>query len=287
MDNEDVKERNPRKYWKIAAWIPVIMLIVAATIVINNISTTGSILEKDVELAGGRMITLELKDGANLAQIQNEFPDASVQMTTGLTKTLIVEISFETDENEVIQKLEELVDFEGEPNVKIVGPALGDIFFRQAQFAIIGAFVLMGILVFILFRTVVPSTLVIFAAVTDIVVTISVMDVLGIKLSLAVLVALLTLIGYSVDTDILLTSELLKRKYDADIKDKIKKVMKTGLTLTITTLVALFAIYFVSSSLVLEQIALVLIIGLIVDVIVTWAGNAGFLRIWLERKGRI
>jgi len=62
--------------------------------------------------------------------------------------------------------------------------------------------------------------------------------------------------------------------------------MKTGLTFTTTTLVALFAMYFVSGSIIIEEIALVLIIGLIIDLPATWMANVGILRAWLERRNR-
>jgi preprotein translocase subunit SecF len=131
----------------------------------------------------------------------------------------------------------------------------------------------------------VPSSLVILAAITDIVSAIAITSVMGIQLSLPVLVALLTLIGYSVDTDILLTSELLKT-HEGDVSKKIKHAMKTGLTLTTTILVALFAMLFVSGSFVLEQISTVLIVGLIIDMPSTWLTNSGLLRFWLERKAK-
>ena len=47
---------------------------------------------------------------------------------------------------------------------------------------------------------------------------------------------------------------------------------------------ALLAIFFVSGAFVLEQIALVLIIGTLMDIPTTWLGNAGWLRLWLMRK---
>jgi preprotein translocase subunit SecF len=103
-------------------------------------------------------------------------------------------------------------------------------------------------------------------------------------LSLAVLAAILTIIGYSVDTDILLTSEILKSGGRKNIKENIDRAMKTGLTLTATTLVALLSIYLFSGSVVLQQIAFVLMIGLLVDLPATWWTNAGLLRWWLERE---
>ena len=63
-----------------------------------------------------------------------------------------------------------------------------------------------------MFRTFIPSIAVIFAAFADIVMSLALVDYLGIKISAAGIAAFLMLVGYSVDTDILLTSRALKRK---------------------------------------------------------------------------
>ena len=91
-------------------------------------------------------------------------------------------------------------------------------------------------------------------------------------------------IGYSVDTNMVLTSELLKGR--GSVSAGIKRAMKTGLTMTSTIFVALVAMYFLSGSLIIEQIALVLIIATLLDVPTTWMTNAGVLRYWLKKRGR-
>lgn len=263
----------------------IIALIVSSGVIVYNIYTTGSFMERSTELKGGKSIVVTVGD-VNVKNIEDEFPFASVQLVTGATKTLVVEIPFEKNETEVIAKLHTLVKIDGEPSVSTVGPVLGEMFFQQAQLALVTAFIFMAIVVFILFRSFVPSTAVVLSAATDIVTTIAISSILGIRLSLPVLAALLTLIGYSVDTDILLTSELLKSG-DSDRKRCIRRAMKTGISLVSTTLAALFAIYFISGAFVLQQIALVLIIGLIIDIFATWFTNAGILRWWLDRKNKV
>ena len=57
-----------------------------------------------------------------------------------------------------------------------------------------------------------PSGAVVLSAFADIVMTAAVMTVIGIELTLPTTAALLMLIGYSVDSDILLTMRVLKRQ---------------------------------------------------------------------------
>lgn len=270
------------KSWKILMWITIAFLVISIALLANNIVTKGSFLQRDVDLSGGKVITVQVQD-ADTAKIKSAIPDAIVSVTSGITKNLRVEIPFESNETDVIAQLKTLASFSGEPSVQVVGPTLGEIFFQQAQTALIIAFILMAITVFIVFRTVVPSSIVVLCALTDTIGTIAVLSIINVELSLPVIAALLTLIGYSVDTDILLTSELLKTG-STDYKAGIKKAAKTGITMTLTALVALLAMYFISGSAVIEQIALVLVIGLVIDIPATWLTNAGVLRMWLERR---
>lgn len=270
------------KNWRIWLWIPIILLILSIGIIANNIMTTGSFMKRDTEFGGGKSITFEVTS-SDINAIKAELPDATVKQTSGVIKNVIVDIPYDGNETKVIDAVNRHAQVEGKPSVISVGPAIGEIFFQQAQLAMILAFIFMGIVVFILFRSPVPSLIVLLSAATDILVTIGALDLLGVALSLPVMAALLTLIGYSVDTDLLLTSELLKGKHD-EISHGIKRAMKTGLTFTATTLTALLAMYFVSGSVVIEQIAFVLLIGLLIDVPSTWLTNAGVLRFWLERK---
>ena len=271
------------KYLKFLMWLPIDFLIIAVGILAHNYFSTGYFVERGVELAGGKIITVPVKE-ADLNTIRSAIPYASVRLSPGAQKTLTIEMQTDKNETEVLDNLRSLAVFDGEPSVKFVGPTVAEIFFQQAQIAIIMAFVLMSIVVFLLFRSFVPSAAVILAAVTDIMITLALINVIGIKFSLPVLGAILAIIGYSVDTDILLTTELVKGDRQKNSIEGIKRAVKTGLTLTFTAIAALLSLYFFSGSIVLQEIASVLIIGLVVDMPVTWFTNAGFLKLWMERK---
>ena len=270
------------RHHKKIMWLPLIAFALSLAILANTAAQTGFILERDVELTGGKQIIVAVKS-ADTTAVEAAIPGSRALLTSGVAKTLQVSVPFSADEAEVIRELEGLVSFDGEPSVRIIGPVLGALFFQQALVAFAAAFLLMAIVVFALFRSPAPSGIVILSVVVDVGVTLGVMNLLGIELSLPVLAALLTLIGYSVDTDILLTTNMLRNR-DAPVLERITNGMKTGLVMTATALAALAALYFITGSIVLERIALVLIIGLCIDVFVTWFTNVGILRLYLERK---
>jgi preprotein translocase subunit SecF len=76
---------------------------------------------------------------------------------------------------------------------------------------------------------------------------------------------------------------VLKRK-EGTVKERIGNAARTGLTMSLTSLAAVLAAYFFSSSDTIQQIMLVISIGLIFDIIYTWLQNATILRLYLERK---
>jgi len=268
--------------WKIWMLIPLALLVISIAIIASNIITTGYFMDRSVEFSGGKIISVGV-DVVNLPELRQALPYATIHLVTGITNTLQVEVSFEKNETEIFNTIQNHAHIIGLPTTKAVGPALGEIFFNQAQLAIILAFIFMAIVVFIIFRSFVPSGIVLLCAGTEILFSIAISSLLGIQLSLPVLAALLTIIGYSVDTDILLTTELLKSSRE-EVKDNIRKAAKTGLTMSFTTIVVLLSLYFVSGSFILEQMALVILIGILIDMPATWLTNAGILRWWIVRK---
>ena len=131
----------------------------------------------------------------------------------------------------------------------------------------------------------VPSIAVIFAAFADIVMTVAVVDLLGIHLSSAGIIAFLMLIGYSVDTDILLTTRLLKSN-EGTVNQRIAGAFKTGMTMTLTAIaaigVAFIAVYTFSDT--LRQIFGIILLGLFFDILNTWVTNASILKWYVEAK---
>ena len=247
------------------------------------VSTTG--LNLDIDLRGGTQISFESDsplDEQNIENILSQF-DANVRIARGISiYTALIEVSSDVNSDEVIDVLKNN-GYSADFSVSSITPSLGESFFQQAQLILAFAFLFMAITVFIIFRVGLPSFYVVLASFADIVETLAISQFLGIKLSLATFAALLLLIGYSVDTDILLTSRVL-RTAEGDIKSKIKGAMKTGLTMIGATAAALLALFVISASSVITQIASVLLIGLVLDVFNTWVTNANLLRWYVERR---
>jgi preprotein translocase subunit SecF len=165
-----------------------------------------------------------------------------------------------------------------------VGPTMGEDLQNQARNALIIAFIGMTIVVFVAFRSPLPSFVVILSALCDMGMAVGFMAIFGVALELGTIAALLMVIGYSVDSNILLTTKLLKRR--GTLKDKVRGAMSTGITMTLTTIAAIFSLYVVSTHPVLDSIAVVLLFALFADLMNTWMLNTGILMWYLKRGGR-
>ncbi len=255
--------------------------------------TTGEFAARGVSLKGGITLTVPLETNVNLASIQPSIiaalPQADLSVRgiydRGNLKAMIVEAS----DVEVPALLDAvrtagIVLEEGTYSVESMGSSLGERFYRQTLFATLFAFLCMSLVVYATFREVVPALFVILCAFSDILSTLAVVSFLDMKLSTASIAAFLMLIGYAIDENILLTTRVLRRK-EGTIPERISDAMGTGLTMTMTAFAAVLVSYFFSDADTLKQIMFIMMIGLLWDVIYTWAQNAGILRWYIERKG--
>jgi len=269
------------------------MLLISVVYLWNFQNQHGDIIYKDVTLTGGTTITV-LDANANIEEVKSslieEFPDLKIRgisdFMTNEQKGFLLETKAGAEE--IKSALESFLQYEltqENSSVEFSGSTLSEGFYHQLRLAILLAFIFMAIVVFIIFRTIVPSAAVILAALSDIVMTIAVVNYFSMSLSTAGIVAFLLLIGYSVDTDILLTTRVLKKR-EGEINDRLFGALKTGVTMTLTSIVAisvsLLIVY--NSSEILRQMFTILLIGLGFDLFNTWFANAAILKWYAEKK---
>jgi len=265
--------------------IPLLLLLVSVGMLFHKYSQTGEWFDKSIELEGGKLLTIKIENEVDINQIKSslsKFGSLSIKQSSGFSgKELFIQSEGETEE--ILKDLNSLGINTEAFAVREIGPSLGESFWSQIQLGIIAAFVVMSIVVFIIFRSLGPSIALISAAIADIITVLAIMPIFGIEFSLASFAGLLMLIGYSVDTDILLTTSVLKSE-EGNLTQRVKTAFKTGITMTTTTLGVLLVILLSNLSPVLSQIAAVLIIGLLVDVVYTWILNVSILSHFVKEE---
>ena len=269
--------------------IPLLMFLVSFLVIGLQLSTSGNIMDFGVSITGGISVTVpDVSDFAPAdAEVQllelMEGSDVSVRRLVSPDSIGVTVEASGVDNDLLLSSLRVVFGDFQDYSLEETGSTLGDAFFRQSLFALVFAFLLMGVVVFLSFKSFVPSMAVILSAFFDIIVTVAVVNMLGIRVSAAGLAGFLMLIGYSVDTDVLMSSKLLRGKKNS-ILENLYDAMGTGMMMAFTTIAVLIVGIIFSNSDVLSQIMTIVLIGLLIDLVSTWIQNAGMMRYYLERK---
>jgi preprotein translocase subunit SecF len=276
--NYNIEKYSPKQL----VMIPLAMLAVALILLILNIATTGMPVTPGIDFSGGTAVTIITTDTRE--QVSLYFADYPLSDVSDMNNGKFLKFGLMDDAK--YKSLTSAIN-QRYPDARIdqIGETFGKSLQSQAVLALIFSFIGMSIVVFLSFRTFVPSGAVVLSAFADIVMTAATMNLVGIQLSLGTLAALLMLIGYSVDSDILLTNRVLKRQ--GKLNDKLSGAFHTGIIMTTTTLAATTAMFLVSwfgAVQIIYEISAVLLIGLLFDVMNTWLTNVGILK-WYVLKG--
>ncbi|MDO8516827.1 MAG: hypothetical protein Q7S33_01770 [Nanoarchaeota archaeon] len=335
--NEKLNQFYDKNYKKILI-IPILFMILSLAYIFYFYNQNGDIIQKDVSLTGGT--TISVFTDKSVVDLQsyliNDFPDlivTSVEDNSGKQIKIIIIVPDAPEKiTPVLEKYFGYKFTEDNSSTEFTGSSLSKDFYNQLKTAIIFAFLLMALVVFLIFskgtktkltviglnlivfiflflqanaiflilavvlmififylyiKNSIPSVAVVFAAFADIIMTLAVVNLLGMKVSSAGIVAFLMLIGYSVDTDILLTTRVLRRG-NSSVNEAVFGAVKTGLTMTLTSLIAVsVALFFVYSfESILNQIFSILAIGLFFDIFNTWLTNASMIKWYVEAKAQ-
>jgi len=270
--------------------IPLVVFALSLLVLAFMFASSGAPVKLGMEFKGGTMIAVTTPEPADSLKLK--YSDYPIIDARSAGERVVMQ--FGPMDNKQQRALEDDVTstYTG-VEIKQIGAVYGSALQMQALKAVVISFIGMAAVVFLIFRTVVPSFAVVLSAFSDIIIAVAFMNITGIELSLGTVAALLMLIGYSVDSDILLTTRLLKRR--GTMEEKVSNAMHTGITMTTTTLAAVVVMYLVStysyllsSSLsqmsLLSDISIVLIFGLAADIMNTWLLNTGILRWHIQRS---
>ena len=298
MNKEDFKKKftsfHDKNYKKLLI-IPILLLTFSFIYMFNFYSQNHDFFKKDVSLTGGTSVTiydsnLSIKELEKF--VSSKLQGVSLRKISSFSSNSQIAIVLETQSDKNLTKnvLEDFLKYnltEENSSFEFTGASLSQSFYKQLLFALVIAFALMALVVFLQFKTIVPSLAVIFSAFGDTFFALVVINILGVSISSAGIVAFLMLIGYSVDTDILLTNRVLKRE-DKSINFMIFESFKTGITMTLTSLFAVLISFFIvgSFSNILYQIFLIMSLGLFFDLINTWITNVSIIKWYAIKKGK-
>ncbi|HEV8289536.1 MAG TPA: hypothetical protein VGQ00_01115 [Candidatus Norongarragalinales archaeon] len=249
----------------------------------NNATTTGVIAKNSPQIAAqlkekvaqvftllkiNKQVPQDGHDAARLAQ--SEFENARNAQRDNIVRTVASQVTIESY------------------SFKEIGSSLSKFFLEKTRQIMLVSFALSAIAVFIIFRSVVPSIAVLFGAITDIIVTLGAMGLFQIPLTLASVAALLMLVGFSLNTDNMLTIRVFRRT-EGTAAERAHQAMITGFMMNFTSIAAFGVLVIVANFLSIQtfaEIGAVAVIGSVVDFAATWAFNAPLIVWHTEKKQR-
>ncbi len=265
--------------------VPLVVLTIALCIIGGWYIITGSPANLGLEFTGGTEIRIGMDDADSAAAARDQIragfdadPD-SIREVAG--NVYVISFGPSADTSTLEAQAGEIGELRA---IEQVSASFGAGIQTTALGGVAIAFLGMSVLVFVLFRTLVPSLAVVSSAFSDIVVPVAVMNLIGIEMTLGTVAALLMLIGYSVDSDILLNNAVLRRT--GDFYESVHGAMRTGVTMTLTSMSAMIVMTITAAFFgidLLRDIGIILVVGLCTDLMNTYLLNVSLLR-WYKYK---
>lgn len=268
--------------------LPLSVLAIAIIILGAWFALTGYPVILGVEFTGGTELRVTPTENVdNPSQyVQNAFDaEPSSIQSVPTEDTYIVTFRSEAGSIQELESQAESSDLEIRSSSSI-SPSFGGQSQRLAIIGLGGSFLGMSLIVFGLFRSFVPSVAVVASAFSDLIIPLAMMNLLGIELSLGTVAALLMLLGYSVDSDMLLNDYVLRR--GGGYYDSVYEAMDTGITMTLTSFLAMVIMAtggFLFGVPLLRDIGLIIAFGLLVDIMNTYLMNVTLLRWYRFNNG--
>ncbi len=268
--------------------VPIIIFVLSLVVLFSNFLKTGDFILRDIDLKGGTLINVQTTSSLDTSGIEKQLITkygsafvSNIQSATGYGIEIQVEKS--VDVNDVIVELKNLGVVVTSFTSESIGSFLGNLFFEQVVSVLAIGFLLMSFVILLIYKNPVTSFSIVFASLANILTTLAVTSLLGIKISFAGFAALLMLIAYTVDTNIVLTNKVLKSSPDS-FRTQYKKALSTGLTLIATITLTMLVVLLFSPSKLLVNVSQILVIGFIFDLPYTWIFNSSMLEWWVNRR---
>ncbi|WP_254840639.1 protein translocase subunit SecF [Natronomonas marina] len=256
--------------------VPLALLALSIGVLAVATVMVGSPVPLGIEFTGGTELRIVTDDSP--AEIEATFDENIESLTPIATQENTYQLTFQTDDADPLAQQAEEAGYEV-PQISERSASFAADSQRQAIIGLLVAFAGMAALVFLMFRTFIPSIAVVASAFSDIMIPLALMRLFGIQLSLGTVAALLMLIGYSVDSDLLLNNHVIRRR--GDFYTATFRAMRTGVTMTITSIAAMVVMAVAATLLgipLLPEIGIVLVFGLTADLMNTYLLNVSLLR---------
>ena len=269
----NIKEYNFLSVRYVAMALSILLMLIS----LGSLMTKG--LNKGIDFTGGFLIEVSYQQAPTISQVRSDlagggFPEAIVQNFGGSKDLMIRILPREGIDNKAVGKqIIEILDNSSNKaelrGSEFIDPQVGEELTDQGGLAMIFALIMIMIYIIIRFQWKF-SIGAVAALIHDVLITIGVFSFFQVSFDLAVLAAILAVIGYSLNDTIVIFDRirenfrLLRKTETLTILNKsINQTISRTVITSGTTLLVLSALYFIGGKS-LEGFSLALIIGVII-----------------------
>ena len=232
-----------------------------------------------IDFTGGALAQIRFEEAPDIAKVRSALEALDVGIgevqTFGTPNEILIRLQLSQNAENLTTELKAALQaqFPGQSidfrRVETVGPKIGSELKGKAFFAVFTAII--GILIYISIRFELKFAIgAIAALIHDVLITLSVFSILNYEISLAIIAAFLTIVGYSLNDTIVVfdrVRENMKLLKNIDQKTIFNKSINESLSRTIITSLTTFAVVFIlyiAGGEVIRYFAFAMIVGVIV-----------------------
>jgi preprotein translocase subunit SecF len=272
--------RNYRKM----VFIPIMLIVFFSASIGYHYITHGQLINEGISLSGGISLSLSTTNIVSPEIITTNLTSAlgtpvSVSVlhsplsnaVTGYTITAGTGVN-STALSNAVSKLFGISLTSSNSSVNFVGASLAQSALYDSALLLGIAFILVAIVSLFYFRNFAQAFSNVISIVSDVINVVGLLDIIGLHFSTASIAGILMVMGYSADRNIILATNILKRK-EASMKYRLTHTIKTSLTMDAAALITFLVLFFGSSNSIIHNIAIILIFGVIFDDFAVWILN--------------
>jgi len=232
-----------------------------------------------IDFTGGTLVQMRFEEAPDIAKVRSALEALDMGIgevqTFGTPNEILVRLQLSQNAENITSELKAALQaqFPGQSidfrRVETVGPKIGSELQGKAFFAVFTAII--GILIYISIRFELKFAIgAIAALIHDVLITLGIFSILNYEISLAIIAAFLTIVGYSLNDTIVVfdrVRENLKLLKNIDQKTIFNKSINESLSRTIITSLTTFAVVFIlytAGGEVIRYFAFAMIVGVIV-----------------------
>ena len=232
-------------------------------------------VKSSIDFTGGTVINVQVDTDVNLSNLRQVLEQdlkqsvSVVEVNSNNETYILLKMGYLSNEQVINDVLSKVYDNQYSINqIESIGPKIGDELKVNARNAIIASLLLIALYISIRFDGYYAIGS-LFALLHDVLITLGVLVLMNMEISISIIAALLTIVGYSLNDTIVIYDRIRENMLLNPYRDK-KKVFNTSLNQTlnrtlvtsITTLIVVIVLYIYGGD-VLRPFSFALIIGII------------------------